>query len=195
MSQKKGNQKKQHPPAKEENPLKYEAAISNFNLFKEVLEFDADTNEVQTANSGWIIIRGDLLRDIFASLRFVLGTSGNTVLVGMGKKVGSNFFRTTLEKGLGPDEVQTILSLLLNQGGWGKTEIEMDLEKKNVVVITQNCVTARNVKTIEPNCHFLRGYFKGFFGKLFNVEMECVETLCIASGGSACKFNVQQRKM
>ena len=194
MSQKKANPKKQNPPAKEENPLKYEPAISNFNLLKEVLEFDADKNEVQTANSDWIIIPGDLLRDIFAALRFVLGKSGNTVLVGIGKKVGSHFVRTTLEKGLGPDEVPTILSLLLNQGGWGKTEIEMDLEKKNAVVIIQNCVTARNIKTKEPNCHFLRGYFEGFFGKIFNLETECVETSCIASGGSACVFHLQRLK-
>jgi hypothetical protein len=147
----KRNRPNEQKPKREEDQVKREPEISNFNLLKEVLEFDPDKNEVQTANSDWIIIRGDLLRDIFAALRFVLGKSGNTALVGIGKKVGGNFVNTTLEKGLSPDEVPTILSLLLNQGGWSKTEIKIAIEEKNAIVTMQNCITARNIKTKEPS--------------------------------------------
>ena len=195
MPQKRTMQNKQQlPNEKEETPLKREPDISNFNFLKEALEFDSDKNEVQAADSDWVILRGGLLRDLFAALRFILGKSGNTALEGVGMKVGNNFILTLLERGLSPNEAPTILSLLLNQGGWGKTEIEMDFERKDAVVTIQNCITARNIKTKEPNCHFLRGYFKGFFVKLFNVELECVETECIANGGSACKFRVQRLK-
>ena len=194
MPQKKTIQNKQSPPETEEPPLKRESDMFNFNLLKEAMEFDAGKSEIRTANSDWVIIRGDLLRDIFASLRFIFGKSGNTILKGIGKKVGSNFVHTTLEKGLGADEVPTILSLLLNQGGWGKTEIKIDFEEKNAIVTMQNCITARNIKTKEPSCHFLKGYFEGFFGNIFNLETECVETSCIASGGSACVFHLQPLK-
>ncbi len=194
MFQKKSSQNKPQPFEMEENQIKREPEISNFNLLKELLEFNADKNEVQAANSDWVIIRGGLLRDLFAALSNNSGKSGND-LERVGKKVGGNFVLTMLESGLSLDEVPTILSLLLNQGGWGKTEIEMSFEKKSAVVTMQNCVTARNVKTKVPNCHFLRGYFEGFFGKLFKVETECRETSCSATGELACKFNVEQQKI
>jgi len=174
--------------------MKHEAALPNFNLLKETLDFDADTSEVRGANSDWVIIRGGLFRDLFSGLSSNFGKEGNKDLEEAGKKSGKNFILTMLERDFSLNELPTILSLLLNQGGWGKTEIEIDFEKKTAVVTIENCVTARHIKTKEPNCHFLRGYFEGFFEKLFNAQTECAETLCMASSGSACKFQIQRLK-
>lgn len=174
--------------------IKHEEALPNFNLLKEELDFDADRGEVQAANSDWVIIRGGLFRDVFGTLSSDLGKDRKTYLEELGKKACENFVLSMLERGFGMSELPTILSLILNQGGWGKTEIEMDFEKKKAVITMQNCVTARNIKTKEPNCHFLRGYFEGFFEKIFSTQVECVETSCIANGGSVCSFHIQQLK-
>ncbi len=179
--------------SKEKKP-KHEPPISNFNLLKEVLEFNVDKNEVQAADTDWLIMRGGFLRDLLESLKVTAGAEGNIALQKVGKAVGSQFALSMFRKELTTDEVPTILSLLLNQGGWGKTEIKADFEKKTAVVTIQNCITARNIEAKEPNCFFFRGYFEGLFEKLFNSEMDCVESSCLATGCPGCIFNVKQRK-
>ena len=41
----------------------------------------------------------------------------------------------------------------------------------------------------KPSCHYLRGYFAGFFRSLFwSDEIECAETTCRGKGDDACEF-------
>ncbi len=162
----------------------------NFNLLKEIIIYDQDRNQINAADTDWLVVRGGVLRDIFYGISSRMGAKGNAALVEIGTIVGNNFASEQLERGMRPDEIPTILSLLLNQGGWGKVTVELDAALRKGKIVIENCVISRHTKADEPNCYFLKGYFKGLLEALVKVEVDCVETTCIAKGDSVCQFEI-----
>jgi predicted hydrocarbon binding protein len=174
--------------------LTRKALTENFNLLKEVMKYNDSTNELTAAGNDWIVLSGNMLRDSMMGMTLLLGVGANIALYAVGKLVGNRFVVNLLEKGLSPEEVPTIITLLLNQGGCGKAEVQIDLKNKRGLIIIENCVVAREIKTKEPHCHYLSGYFTGITEKLFGTETECVEIACTAKGDRACEFHIQQKQ-
>lgn len=179
---------------KDEIYLKQNSSLENFNLLKETLKFNEETNEITAAESDWLLIRAQFLRDIFDHMSSMNGVDGKTILNEVGKITGRNLGKHLLKQGMKPSEIPVILNLLLNEGGWGKTEINIDQKKKMGVITIKNNVIARHKKTKEPSCHFLTGYFKGLSEMLFGIETECSETNCVAKGDLACKFHIRLKQ-
>lgn len=165
--------------------------LENFSLLKEMMKFDETKNEFQAADTDWLLLRGDLLRELFEGLRAFLGRGANIAIKAAGKNSGRRFVMTLLNRGMEIWEAESILNMLINQGGWGKAEIKIDVKTNKATISITNCVTARKTTSAAPSCHFLTGYFEGFCGMLFNVETECVEIACKASGDPACMFHVK----
>jgi predicted hydrocarbon binding protein len=188
----KSNQRLQ---ANQRKSLKHGEVLENFNILKEMIKFDGTTSEVQAADLDWLIIRGDLLREIFEGLRAYLGRGANIAIKAPGKTSGKRFFASLLNRNMELKEIVIVLNLLINEGGWGKSEITVDYEGKKATVTLQNCITARKTRSTEPSCTFLTGYFEGFFEKLFNKETQCIETACIAKGDAVCEFQITPKNM
>lgn len=161
-------------------------------MLKEIIIFDQNRHQINAAETDWLVIRGGVLRDIFYGISSKLGDRGKTAIEEIGAIVGKNFAVEQLQHGMQPNEIPTILSLLLNQGGWGKVTVEIDVKSSSGLVTIENCVLARNVNSNEANCHFLKGYFKGLMELLGKVEVECNEVTCMSKGDSFCQFKIKQ---
>ena len=167
--------------------------LENFSLLKEVLRFNEATNEVQAADSDWLIIQGQMLRELFEGLRAYLGKGANIAIKAAGKTSGRRFFDSLIERDMQLEETPVVLNILFDQGGWGKAKIDIDLKAKTANMIINNCVLTRNTSSTKPSCHFLAGYFEGFCEKLFKTPTECVETKCKAKGDASCNFEVKAK--
>jgi predicted hydrocarbon binding protein len=173
---------------------KKQQVFDNFNFLQQSLEFDPNSSQINAANTDWLIFRGKMLREFIAELNAILGPTGKTIIEKAAYPIGTNFAQELLDRNLETHEVATIIELLVNQAGWGKSVFQVDKGTKGVTVTIENCVTARDTKTAEPYCHFLKGYFKGFYERLYGTKYQGVEKLCIAKGDKACVFQFSLAK-
>ncbi len=173
--------------------LKHTSFLANFNILQEALTFDPQKGEITAANSDWLLIRGTMFRDFINSFDSIFGSGGRIVLDETGRMVGRNFVSNLLERGLQSAEIPTVLELLLNQGGWGKATVKLNMESCSGNIIIENCAVTRCIKSREPSCYFLKGHFQGSAEKIFGVNVVCVETACMTKGDSACIFQIQPR--
>jgi predicted hydrocarbon binding protein len=134
-----------------------------------------------------------MLRDFIDALQTKLGPAGNAVIEEAAYVVGAKFAEELLERGLQRQEVPTILELLFNQAGWGKTVFHRNEQNQTIEVSIDNCATARHTNRATPNCYFLSGYFTGVFEKTYCTKMICTETACVTKGDKACTFTVTPR--
>jgi predicted hydrocarbon binding protein len=180
--------------SKQHKPAKHSSVLENFSFLKEIVRFDEGKSEIVAADADWLILRADLLRELFEGLRAFLGRGADIAIKAAGKNSGRRFVDILTKRNIQLKEADVVLNLLLNQGGWGKFEMQIDRDAHKVVITIRNCVLARGVKSPEPSCYFLAGYFEGFCGRLFNMEMECVESDCMAVDGSICEFKAKPKR-
>lgn len=134
-----------------------------------------------------------MLRDFIAAINAKLGTHGKAVIEEAAYTVGANFAQDLLDKGLNIQEVPTIIEVLFNQAGWGKAVIQVDKDTKTVTLSIENCATARDTKTVEPNCHFLKGYIRGIYEKSYSGKYQSREIACMANKGNTCVFQLNPK--
>ncbi|MEW6329112.1 MAG: 4-vinyl reductase, partial [Candidatus Micrarchaeota archaeon] len=77
------------------------------------------------------------------------------------------------------------------QRGYGNIEIlEYDEKKPYILLRVFNSSNAEGMKTEWPVCYDLAGMFAGAAEVVFDKEMYCMETKCIAKGDEFCEFEV-----
>lgn len=76
--------------------------------------------------------------------------------------------------------------------GYGHAELlELDTSQPYARAKVTNSFNAMGYENSEkPVCHFLRGIFAGASSVVFEQEMHCSETKCIAKGDPHCEFEV-----
>ncbi|HPM85769.1 MAG TPA: 4-vinyl reductase [archaeon] len=80
--------------------------------------------------------------------------------------------------------------------GWGKIQlIDLQPEGKKAIIILENSPFASKLKgkTQLPADVFLRGTFAGIFSKIFEENIDCVESECAALNGEKCKFIIKPK--
>jgi predicted hydrocarbon binding protein len=78
--------------------------------------------------------------------------------------------------------------------GWGKIQnIDTDFEGKRAILTVENSPVASSLKgkVNFPVDIMLRAIFAGIFSEVFEINVDCVESECVAAGGDRCKFIVK----
>ncbi len=110
-----------------------------------------------------------------------------------GAKQGGVDFADTLITSFKIDSVQKLEELLINTfnlGGWGELEIiKNDMQNKFAIFRIRNSSMASDYgKSKEPVCHTNRGFLAGGASRVYNTDVDCVETRCVSSGSEFCEF-------
>ena len=80
--------------------------------------------------------------------------------------------------------------------GWGEIKtIDIQQESKRAIITLENSpfAIALKGKTKLPADILLRGALAGIFSKIFNEDIDCVESECSALQGKQCKFIVKPK--
>jgi predicted hydrocarbon binding protein len=166
---------------------RYSERLETFNLGMNLEE----TNRADKTDT--LRLQGNILKDIREGTKTIFDLSGDTAREGIGQAVGDTYADYLIESGVPISEAPRILSSLLTQGGWGKVEVELDLQRKTGIVTIVDTENLSVVHSETPSCHFLKGYFEGLIGKLADAEIQCEEESCMSKGDLACKFNISPK--
>jgi predicted hydrocarbon binding protein len=166
------------------------ASFGKNNSWLKHAEFDAQKGEIRIDQTDWILMEGIVLRNLIEAIELTLKSGAVPILFEAGRYAGRNFAATLITRGVTPKEIPKFLRTFLVQGGWGKIQIEINHNEKTAKVTIDNCVTARQTQSKEPNCHLIRGYIAGISDVVFNTITECVETRCLTNGNPVCEFEV-----
>jgi predicted hydrocarbon binding protein len=175
------------------NELRFGASAPQSNSLLDRASYDGENGEIRIAGTDWILMGGATFRSLIKGINDVLGTGAAGILLQAGKCAGQEFAQSLLKEGTLPEEVPTWLEVFFTQGGWGKITARADFANKTAVVVIDNCATARQTKSKEASCHFIRGYVAGISQVLFNAKTECIETRCMSKGNAYCEFRVQSQ--
>ncbi len=101
-----------------------------------------------------------------------------------------------LEFGFKGEKMVNFLEQYFVASGWGNIKnVDLDFQRKKAIVrVLNNPLTGRlrgKVKT--PSDHIVRGILAGLFSKVFQSNVECVETHCIALGEKDCEFIIKKQ--
>jgi predicted hydrocarbon binding protein len=165
--------------------------LDGFSFLKETLKFDSKKSEMTAAETDWLVIRGGFLRDLLECFDSLSPDNKENALKRSGESVGRNFYTYLRDHGMQKNEVAAILACILNDGGWGHTDINIDFNKKIGFVKISNNVLIREKPNNNVFCRFLEGYFKGLAEQLFETKTECVETQCSLRGSPVCVFVIK----
>lgn len=79
-------------------------------------------------------------------------------------------------------------------GGWGEIKFtERDVPKKMFKIRVINSIS-KDKKSSRPFDHFLRGQIAGGASAAFNIDLDCIETKCMASGNNFCEFVIGSKE-
>jgi len=166
---------------------------------RDVDEFWQLTTKPRTADTRLstvpvVVISRDTLRRFFREVRATLGPAADDLLYRSGLEAGEAFVGT-MARWTGsqdPMEIVDHLGDVYSRCGWfAVSSIEVDPESRQARLrLTRTLETYGQEGTWDrPACHFLSGYFAGFFRALFWAEgISCIETTCRGKGDSVCEF-------
>ena len=138
-----------------------------------------------------------LLRNLFEEIEKILTPSGfAAVFYNAGKKSGENYVRYYKEKfGLKSKE-ELIKALIMGTSavGWGKVDthiLDLNTLTGNIKIRQNIEAVLREKKATQPVCHWTRGFISGYLTALTGVDIEILETKCLAKGDEYCEFEVK----
>ena len=141
-----------------------------------------------------VVISRATLHKFFKELREAIGPSVDGILYRCGVEAGQAFVGTLVEwtGSKNPVEIVDTLGDIYARCGWFATEsIQVDPSTHQARIRLTRTLETYGVegRWDKPSCHYLRGYFAGFFRSLFwSDEIECAETTCRGKGDDACEF-------
>ncbi|MFA6064919.1 MAG: 4-vinyl reductase [archaeon] len=101
----------------------------------------------------------------------------------------------TARKHLEKEKTIKIVEDYFTASGWGLIQnVDLQMDEKKAIIVLDNSPFARKLKgkTKFPVDTFLRGTLAGMFSKIFDDDIDCVETECAALKGKRCKFIIQK---
>lgn len=160
------------------------------------LVFDPDKGELSAPNGNDIVvINRQTLGTVFESMRKMLQSGSGLIWYDAGKEAGEAEGRRLkkLMSKMDPERFLHFITDLYTNLGWGRTTLDrLNLEGKSVVIITKNNPLTREVRSSQPVCHYIKGFYQGFCATTFLSDQVTVEeTTCEAMGEDRCEFRIR----
>jgi uncharacterized protein len=162
-------------------------------------------NPEQGVISDWngmrnVLTSEDFIIGLQEGLEEEVGEASAAVMYTIGCEWGkkdAEFFAQWFEKDFNRSIRQTNLPFLLETWwwpfaaqGWGRWDMDMSDRKQGFMFISiYDSAVARTLGDVgKPVCHLYAGLFAGFFTKLVNKNLNCIEIQCYSMGENFCKF-------
>ena len=157
-------------------------------------EYDREKGEIRIAGTDWILMSAVTFRDLVKGTERLLGSGAVVIWLEAGKYAGKTFVQALLRGKKDSEKVPKLLESFFTQGGWGHIQANVDSAKKEALVTIRNSATARQIRSNDSVCYFIRGFIAGACDAMFNDLTECFEIKCIAKGDALCEFQVKRKK-
>lgn len=155
-----------------------------------------------------IVMFTESFQELARGMQDAIGTEAEGVLYDAGIYSGKNSTKVLLKswKERGKAFLEKWKDFYSSSGvGWFKIkDIDIDLDNgTGYILLIQSFaaekyreindntkLTEKNMKTINPLCHFLTGFFVGVFEELTRKKIECKEVKCVTKKDVYCEFQL-----
>ncbi len=131
----------------------------------------------------------------------LFGSNAESLMQISGEAAGSDSARGLIRLGHVEEDLRTVFNSV-SKWGFGKYEL-MDLDvvtgylkfklHNNPLAARVDTESIDSTDTVKIDGHyFLIGFYKGYFGVLFNSRVLCTETMCMNRGDPFCEFTVMK---
>ena len=131
----------------------------------------------------------------------LFGSNAESLMQISGEAAGSDSARGLVRVGHVEEDLRSVFNSV-SKWGFGKYEL-MDLDvvtgylkfklHNNPLAALVDTESVDSTDTVKIDSHhFLIGFYKGYFGVLFNGRVICTETMCMNRGDPFCEFKVMQ---
>ena len=128
---------------------------------------------------------------IYLSDKLLEGT-GVVHVYAAGKNAGKELFKLISHYAIDPLRTIKFGIQVFNISGLGKVQIvNLDLKAKRAIFRMESSIYC-NRRSNEPVCHFVRGMFAGFMQNVMKINIDCIETHCVAMGSDICEFVIKK---
>jgi predicted hydrocarbon binding protein len=136
-----------------------------------------------------IMIYNEFLEEI---LNLLTEPAGAVILHRAGKAIGIKMAQDA-ENAVGERSEKTFERLLkfIEGAGYGKFYARIDWQRRRVEVVTENSAEAENLVSTNSHCYLLKGLLTGMVSYLFDNNVTCIESECLAKGDRLCRFIIR----
>lgn len=158
------------------------------------LSLTPETADTRLSTVPVVVISRKTLHHFFRELRESVGSEVDALLYRCGIEAGQAFVATMVEwaGSKNPIEVVDQMGDIYARCGWFAADsLEVDPVSHQARLRMTRTLETFGVegRADAPACHFLRGYFAGFFRSLFwSDAVECAEIACRGKGDALCEF-------
>ncbi|MCM1983819.1 4-vinyl reductase [Lyngbya confervoides BDU141951] len=147
-----------------------------------------------------IIATEDFIVALIEGLEKEVGSASTVLLYNIGREWGyqdTELFKSWFETEYKVSIQETHPSFLFEawwwpftSQGWGNWEIDLSDQRNGFMFVNIfDSAVARTLGDVgKPVCHLYAGLFAGFFSKIVNKDLGCIEIQCYAMGETYCRF-------
>jgi len=159
-----------------------------------VKDIKFEDGRVLVSDERFILGHRYLLEFAHTTFEDIMGPAAKAVLYKYGETFGFYVTKESAEKwGLEDTELVDFLGKALTAWGFGKIDnIVLDKRRKFLKSTLSNSIELiADVKSENPSCHFMAGFFGGIGRYIFSEDVICKEKMCASTGDPFCVFEVE----
>lgn len=166
---------------------------------KAEIKYDPKTGKMMFQGVESIILQKSIMADIQKEFEKIIGPAYKTIIYKATKESVKRFFSgyfkiifKTIGKLAGKRSIWEKIIETMPKVGWGYVEIKEFDEKNFKIILTlkNSCIATNYKKSKTSVCHIIAGMGAGLSTMIFNKDMNCKETKCIAKGDAYCEFKI-----
>lgn len=180
-------------------------AVAGGNYYAEGVYCQTDVRRGVTTTRGGariLCLTADFLTGFRRAIADECGPAADTVFKSVGRKWGgflAKRFEADMTTHAGRPlaeftmaEFQANLADLFAHHGWGTVRLDLSRHDRGLVEITAESpvFAALSGPSDTPVESLMAGTFAGFFSAVFDQDLDCVQTACVAKGAPAARFVV-----
>jgi uncharacterized protein len=194
-------------PTEEILPLKQRYPKKHHHYsFEDFFCFQEATGTIKDWNGSRNIFAGeDFILALIQGFEQEVDSASAVLMYDLGKAWGERdfilfkqWFEAEYQRSIGECQLPFVLEAWwwpFTTQGWGTWEVDLEDQANGFLFISIfDSAIARTLGNVgKPVCHIYAGLFAGFFSKLVEKDLSCIEIQCYAMGETYCKFLLGKR--
>lgn len=176
------------------NELKKVKAVKDIRIIKPIIPglLIDDVHSIITISRGrYVIDREDCFKGFIRGMRKEFSSAGEVLQYRIGFDMGRGLWNGLKYYTEDIKDRLKILQLIFMNSGYGKMDIDLDINKKEAdVKVYDSIECSQGIGSEKPYSHYIRGMLAAVFEDIFKDKVEVREVKCIALGDEYCEFLV-----
>lgn len=152
---------------------------------------------VTTSGERTMIFRNEIFNGMLRATREKFGSGADVITFDQGASAGEVSGKELITV-VGKEKIGELITHIVSMYqslGWGLAQvIKLNRSPFKMVIRMYENAECSGQRSTKPVSHFLRGHMVGVVDGVFELETQCVETSCMATGDKYCEFSLEEKR-